>query len=160
MKAISKLMLGQISKEQFLEINAISNIADVVEKGLEEAYKNQNADNVDQFMYLGFVFDVFDIKNVNILNKLLLSNWHYKHEDIALLLQRISSVESIEYLFNAIDLQPQYMKMDENYPFEVKCTRAIYYIGKEKSLPYLKKLCEHPNDIISEMAKRQIKKLM
>lgn len=160
MNVISKLMLGQISKEQFLEINAISDITDAIEKGLLEAYQSQNADNVEEFIYLTFAFEVFDVRNVDILNQLVVSDWHYKHEDIALLLQRISSLDSIEYLYDAIELRPQYLEWDDNYAFEVKCVRAIYYIGKEKSFSYLEKLCKHPNDVIREMAQRQIKKLM
>lgn len=160
MNAITKLMLGQISKKKFIEINAISNITDVIKNGLVEAYQNQNADSVDEFIYLTFVFDVFDVRNVDVLNQLLISDWHYKHEDIASLLQKISSVKSIDYLYDAIELHPQYLEWDDNYAFEVKCVRAIYYIGKEKSFSYLEKLCKHSNRIIREMAQRQIKKLM
>lgn len=97
---------------------------------------------------------------VDDLNKLLLSDWHHSHEDIVLLLEEISSDKSIEYLYDAIDLHPQYLAWDDNYAFEVKCVRAIYYIGKEKAFPYLEKLCKHSNEVIREMAKRQITKLM
>lgn len=160
MNAISKLMLGQISKEQFLEINAISDIANAIENGLLEAYQSQNADSVEEFVYLTFVFEIFDERIVDVVNKLLVSDWHYKHEDITWILQRISSAESIEYLYDAIKLRPQYLEWDDNYAFEVKCVRAIYHIGKEKAFSYLEKLCKHSNDIIREMAQRQLKKLM
>lgn len=100
------------------------------------------------------------MRYVSILNKLLISDWHFQHENIVLILQKISSVESLEYLYNAIGLHLQYLEWDDNYAFEVKCIRAIYYIGKEKSCSYLDKLCKHSNKIISEMAQRQIKKMM
>ena len=60
MKAISKLMLGQISKEQFLEINAISDISHTIVNGLREAYQSKNSNNVEEFIYLTFVFEFFD----------------------------------------------------------------------------------------------------
>lgn len=160
MNAISKLMLGQVSKEQFLEINAIYDVAKTIEKGLLEAYQSQNADKVDEVVYLTFVFEFFDERIVDVVNKLLVSDWHYKHEDIIWILQRISSYKSIEYLYDAIELRPKYLEWDDNYAFEVKCVRAIYYIGKEKSFSYLEKLCKHSNDIIKEMAQRQLKKIM
>lgn len=160
MNEISKLMSGRISKEQFLEINAISDITDTIEKGLVEAYQSQNADSVEEFIYLTFVFEFFDERIVDVANQLLVSDWHYNHEDITWILQKISSWESIEYLYDAIELQPQYLAWNDNYTFEVKCVRAIYYIGKEKSFSYLEKLCKHPNDVIREMAQRQIKKLL
>ena len=153
-------MLGQISKEQFLEINAISDIANAIENGFLEAYQSQNADSVEEVVYLTFVFEFFDERIVDVVNKLIVSDWHYKHEDIACILQRISSYKSIEYLYDAIELRPQYLDWDDNYAFELKCVRAIYYIGKEKSFSYLEKLCKHSNDTISEMAQRQLKKLM
>ncbi len=160
MNAISKLMLGQISKEQFLEINAISDISNTIVNGLLEAYQSKNADSVEEFIYLTFVFEFFDKRILDVAKRLLISDWHYKHEDITYILQKISSCESIKYLYKAIELQPQYLAWDDNYAFEVKCVRAIYYIGKEKSFSYLEKLCKHPNDVIREMAQRQIKKLM
>ena len=160
MNAISKLMLGEISKEQFLEINEISNISNSITNGLFEAYQSKNANMVEEFIYLTFVYEFFDEKIVYVVNRLLVSDWHYKHEDITCILQKISSCESIKFLYNAIELQPQYLAWDDNYAFEVKCVRAIYYIGKEKAFPYLEKLCRHPNDVIREIAQRQIKKIM
>ncbi len=160
MDEVIELMLGKISKEQFLEIRAISDITDTIEKGLFEAYQNQNSDKVEEFIYLVFIFEVFDVRLLNILHYLLVSDWHYKHEDIVLLLQKISSVDSLKYLYNAIELRPQYLTLDNNYAFEIKCVRAIYYIGKEKSFPYLEKLCANTNSVIREMAQRQIKKIM
>lgn len=47
-------------------------------------------------------------------------------EVIVLLLQKISSVDSLKYLYNAIELRPQYLTLDNNYAFEIKCVRAIY----------------------------------
>lgn len=80
-------------------------------------------------------------------------------EEIVTLLQKICSEKSIKYLYDAIELHPQYLEWDDNYAFEVKCVRAIYHIGKEKSFSYLEELCEHPNAVIREMAQRQLKKL-
>lgn len=158
MNEISKLMLGKISKEQFLEINGITDVAYLITNGLQEAYQSKDANRVDVFVYLAFVYEFFDERMVDVLNQLLISDWHYKHEDIALILQKISSWESIEYLYDAIELHPQYLIWDENNSFEVKCVRAIYYIGKDKALPYLEKLCNHSNGIIRDMAQRQRKK--
>ncbi len=159
MQAISKLMLGQISKEQFLEINKISDLPNTIVNGLHEAYQSKNADSVEEFIYLTFVFEFFDKRILDVSNRLLICDWHYKHEDIVWILQKISSCDSIEYLYKAIKLQLQYLAWDDNYTFEVKCVRAIYYIGKEKTFPYLKKLCNYPNCVIREMALKQIKKL-
>lgn len=159
MSSVSQLMLGRISKEEFLTINSITDIAAEIERWLSMAYQNQNADEVDEGIYLLFVFELFDVRYVDILHRLLLSTWHYKHEDIVILLERISSLKSLDYLYDAIDLCPLYLKDEDNYVFEVKCVRAIYYIGKDKAYTYLEKLCLHENEVVREMAKRQIEKI-
>ena len=159
MDNIYKLMQGQITKEEFLEINAIINLRDEIERGLAKAYQKKSSDSVEKFIYLIFVFELFKIEYVNVLNKLLLSDWHYQHENIALLLQKIASPESLEFLYKAIELKPKYLEWDENHAFEVKCIRGLYQIGKRKSFSYLQKLCGHPDHIIREMAQRQTKKL-
>ena len=159
MKAISELMLGKISKTDFLQENDIIHIEEVIEKGLETAYEKKDVENIENFLYLIFKFEVFNKEYVNILNKLLISDWHYKHEDIVTLLQKISLEKSIKYLYDAIELHPEYLEWDDNYAFEVKCVRAIYHIGMEKSYSYLEELCEHPNAVVREMAQRQLKKL-
>ena len=88
MKAISELMLGKISKTDFLQENDIIHIEDVIEKGLETAYEKKDVENTENFLYLIFKFEVFNKKYVNILNKLLISDWHYKHEDIVTLCKK------------------------------------------------------------------------
>lgn len=131
------------------------------------AFDSKDAERMGYFIYALFLWDERVGRNkfhefekfVDILNELLISKWHYKHEDIVILLQKISSEKSIEYLYNAIKLHPEYLEWDDNYAFEVKCVRAIYHIGMEKSYSYLEKLCEHPNAVIREMAQRQLKKL-
>lgn len=134
---------------------------------MDIASKFQNTERLGHLIYALFLWDErlgerkkneLD-KFIDILNKLLISKWHYKHEDITLLLQKISSDKSIEYLYDAIELHPEYLAWDDNYSFEVKCVRAIYHIGKERSYSYLEKLCEHPNEVIREMAQRQLNKL-
>ena len=73
MDNIYKLMQGQITKEEFLEINAIINLRDEIERGLAKAYQKKSSDSVEKFIYLIFVFELFKIEYVNVLNKLLLS---------------------------------------------------------------------------------------
>jgi len=159
MRAISELMLDKISKTEFLKLNGVTHIDEATKCGLEAAYEKRDAEKVEDFIYLIFKFEILNDKYVDILNNLLVSKWHYKHEDIVILLQKISSEKSIKYLYDAIELHPEYLEWDDNYAFEVKCVRAIYHIGMEKSYSYLEELCIHPNAVIRDMAQRQLKKL-
>lgn len=160
----------QISLENFIKKLGIyeSDFLECLLCEMTEVFKLQDAIRLEHLIYALFLWDerigeknIHELeKFLDKLNRLVVSDWHHDHEDIVWLLQKKSSVNSLDYLYNAIELHPQYLEWDDNYAFEKKCVRAIYYIGKEKSFPYLEKLCKHPNKIISEMAERQIKKLI
>ena len=157
---IPELMKGTITGDMFLQRNGITKIEDVLKEGLTAAYDQKDAASTEKIIYLIFKFEVFDNKDyVDVLNRLLLADWHYQHENITLLLEKISCFDSVRYLYDAILCHPDYLSEDENCAFEVKCVRAIYYIGKEKSVTYLENLSTHENDIVREMAQRQLKKL-
>ena len=161
---------NQISLEILIEKLGIyeNDFTDYLLREMVIAFKSQDAERLEYFIYALFLWDERMTekrgheleKFLDILNQLLISDWHYKHEDITLLLQKVSSDKSIKYLYEAIELHPEYLAWDDNYAFEVKCVRAIYYIGREKSYSYLEKLCQHSNEVIREMVQRQIKKLM
>lgn len=160
---------NKLCREEFLEQLDINNerFSEYYLDELEETVKKHNAGRLENMIYVLFIWaeernDAGNFKQASllgILNELLITDWHCQHENIVMLLEKISSLNSIDYLYNAIELNPQYLSWDDNYAFEVKCVRAIYYIGKEKSFPYLKKLCSHENDVIRNMAERQIRKL-
>lgn len=65
--------------------------------------------------------------------------------------------KSIKYLYDAIELHPEYLEWDDNYAFEVKCVRAIFHIGMEKSYSYLEELCKHPNAVIRKWHRGNLK---
>lgn len=161
---------NQISLERFIEKLGIyeKDFLDYLLCEMDEVLKSRDAMRLEHLIYALFLWHkCIGEKNINglekfldILNELLISDWHYKHEDIVLILQKISSMKSIEYLYDAIELHPQYLAWDDNYAFEVKCVRAIYYIGRKESFSYLEKLCNHSNKVIREMAQRQINKIL
>lgn len=161
---------NQINREDFIEKIGIyeNDFLEQLLHEMNEAFNLQNAGRVEHLIYTLFLWDeqigkenVHGLeKFIDKLNEMLVSDWHHNHEDIVRLLQKISSVKSMQYLYDAIELHPQYLAWDDNYAFEVKCVRAIYHIGKKESFPYLEKLCKHSNEVIREMAQRQLNKLM
>ena len=159
----------QISLETLIEKIGIyeSEFSNCLLQEMIIAFDSKDAERIGYLIYTLCLWDELVGKNkfhefekfVDILNKLLISKWHCKHEDIVILLQKISSEKSIKYLYEAIELHPEYLEWDDSYAFELKCVRAIFHIGMEKSYSYLEELCKHPNAVIREMAQRQLKKL-
>lgn len=95
----------------------------------------------------------------NILNSLIVCEWHEQHENIVMLIQKISDEDSIEYLFRAIHMKLSYLEWDDNYSFQTKCIRAIGNIGGKNAINYLETLCEDANPIVREVSQKQLEKL-
>ena len=96
----------------------------------------------------------------DILNALLISDWHMQHETIVLILQKIQDKKSLEYIYKAIHLKLEYLEWDENFSFQVKCIRAIGRIGGKEAVEYLEILRNDSNQIIAHVAQRQFEKMM
>lgn len=136
---------------------------DFILNELKNSYDSMNSKRIEYLIYVLFILNNeisnFDIeKYTQMLDDLLISDWHYKHEDIIQLLEKISSFESLDYLYKALYLKLDYLEWDENYSFEKKCMYAISKIGKQKAIPYLKKIYGY-NKILSECAKKLIKNI-
>lgn len=86
-------------------------------------------------------------------------DWHTKHEDIVFLLQELSQESSLSYLEKAVDMKLAYLEWDDNYAFEKRCIRAVFYIGKEKSREFLKKMTLSENEELRKLAVRKFNEL-
>lgn len=129
-----------------------------ISKEIDSATKKESADELEDAIVLIFVFDAKVA--VEKLNVLLLKHWHYRHEDIASLLQKIKSESSVEYLFNAIHEKYQYLSYYDSYALEVKCIWALGEINSESSRQKLSQLCQSDIDIIKQNAENQLKRLL
>lgn len=156
-------------REELIEKTGLKKpgFAEYVLKTIKDVHESRDKKMLEYLIYILFIMDetLPDARRkdlplfVSVLDELLIESWHDQHENIVTLLERISSIESLEYFFEAIDLRPSYLSWDDNYSFGVKCVRALYYVGKELSAPYLEQLCDHPNETIRAMAQKQLSKL-
>lgn len=96
---------------------------------------------------------------VDILNRLLLCDWHKQHENIVILLQKISSESSVEILYQAIYLPLEYLKWDDNFSFQKRCVRAIAAIQGAQAIMALQKLAQDENEIIRGLAQRKLRSI-
>ncbi len=130
---IKDLALKSISKDDFLaqystELN--------IDKGyvletLEKANADKNAEDVEYSLLLGFLFNLFSTDYIDVLCKLILEKWHFKHEDIALIFQELKSPQSIECLYQAVLMRFDYLRYDDSYALARKCIHALGDINTE-----------------------------
>jgi hypothetical protein len=123
-KLLGSLLSNKITDQYFTENYSgdLSDGAKHVEKILNEALTSKNADQVDFAMSLASYFRFWNANLVDILNKLLLWDWHYRHEDIVSLLQGMKSPSSIEPLFQTAFKKFDYLNYDDCYGLARKCT--------------------------------------
>lgn len=157
---LDRLIFGTISKEQFLELIKVKSedLGNELFEMLNFAYKQRSDVNVEIALYLVFTYELFSENYLDVLNNLILCDWHEQHENIAMLLQRLKSPKSVDYLYNAVNKKYSYLEYDDSYALAVKCIWALGDIGNEEAKEYLKKLLTSENEIIVENAKKQLER--
>lgn len=87
-----------------------------------------------------------------------MESWHYRHEDIASLLQDAKSPTSIDALNKAVMTKFGYLDFDDSYALAVKCIWALGEIGTPEAMDKLTKLSKSDNKIIRDNAINQLKR--
>lgn len=110
---------------------------------------------IEYNMLLGYVLDVYDHSLVDLLNKLLLEDWHHRHEDITLLLQQLKSHSSIEALYLMAIRQLIYLSYDDSYALARKCIHALGDINTDASWEKLRLIAALDIPILNEKIDNQ-----
>jgi hypothetical protein len=157
-KLILDFSLTTITKDDFLtqypmDLNRVNNY---VLETLEQAYLDKNGDDVEYALLLGFSFNVFSDDFVDILCKIIIEKWHNKHEDIALILQKLKSPKSVDCLYQTALMKLDYLSYDDTYALARKCIHALGDINTEASRNKLKLLAISSVPIIREKAEKQL----
>lgn len=157
---LKKLILGKVSNEEFLNLINVKfeNLDEELYEMLNFAYKQHSDMNIEIALYLIFKYELFDEKYLDLLNNLILCDWHKQHENIAMILQKLKSPKSVNCLYITINKKYSYLKYDDNYALAVKCVWALGDIGNEEAKEYLKKLLKSENDIIRNNAIKQLER--
>jgi hypothetical protein len=157
-ETIMNLALGKITKDDFLKTLDISEsmLEEYTLTSLQNGYKEKDRDAIEYTFYFGY--DVsYSERFIDILNKLMIEDWHICHEDIARLLQKLKSPDSIDYLYKAIFVADKlwYLPFDMSGALIRKCCFALGDIDTERSRQILKVLTSSENDLIKEAALEQ-----
>lgn len=161
--SLFKLMNNELSKDNFLiEIGInVNTLNSVILDMLKIAFENQDGDLVEDAIYLLCVYEEFvDLNDyVDILNKIICTDWHIDHENIALLLEEAKSPSSVDSLYKNVFAKYNYLTWDKNYALAVKCIYGLGKIATKSAIEKLKCLSKENNEVIKENAINQLKKL-
>jgi hypothetical protein len=119
---------SRITKEEF-----VSRFSATVGHGrpdlnwLEEAYRTQNAEDLEYALTIGCVFG-FAPEHKVMLCRLIDEDWHHSHEDIvSILSEKWPTIEIVEALFRATQWIPKSLEYDD---FRALAVKAIWALGK------------------------------
>jgi hypothetical protein len=153
---IEELMRKSITKEEFQKQFSMDLNEVFLLQRLERAYEQNNADDLEYVMFVGFAFDLYSEKMANILSQLLIQDWHHVHEDLASVLQDLKDPQSIDNLYQTALANYEYLDFDDSYALAVKCIWALGDINTEYAREKLKLLAKSNNSIIKENAVNQL----
>lgn len=152
---------NKLSKSALYEVldSEVDSWEDFIKEGLETGMAEKSDELLDDYLTLIFLYKVPFDHCIQLLNKMLISDWHHQHENIALLLEKACDASSIEYLYDAAIVQFKYLEFDENYALAVKCIWALGKIlrkGSPLAKEKLELLAQSTNDVIKENSIKQL----
>lgn len=114
---------------------------------------NKNAKNIELLLLF---LSYYGIKKhfIDILARLLIEDCHTCHEDIVFYLEQAKDPSTAKYLYAAATIDFDYLDYQSDYrELSRKCMYALYSIGNEEAIGYIKSLSEHENKRIADLAK-------
>ncbi|HEY0048869.1 MAG TPA: HEAT repeat domain-containing protein [Pyrinomonadaceae bacterium] len=153
------LTSGVFTNEEFIQAYSDGRRIDkeYVINLFNEAINNKDAEAVEEALTVGIVFDFFSNEFSEIFCKLLQADWHYKHEDIAGLLQDLKDPSTVDCLYNAAQLHFEYLNYDDSYQFARKCIKALSKMGNKEAIEKLQLLAGSNIPEIKQYAVKELK---
>lgn len=119
----------------------------IAEKDKDEAYKNA-------FSFIHTYEE--DEEILLLLCQLFESEWHRAHEDMARAFQYISNPITAETLFKVAFSDFEYIRWNEYFPLQRKCTWALADIGTNEAKNYLVQIEQQANETIAKYAIKRL----
>jgi hypothetical protein len=129
----------------------------VITKKLQQAVETQSEVATEEALKLVFGAEAHS-DFVPFLVQLLEVECHFRHEDIARLLQMAKDNRATRSLLRTAQRKFEYLSYDNSYALARKCTWALADIGTSESKDALLELASSGDSIIAEYAKRRIDK--
>lgn len=157
-KLLNSLISGAITNEEFIRQYSIdANIDDEYCLRLfEEGFDTESSEIIEEGIIVGTTVDCFSNKFSNIFCKLLQEDWHFKHEDIARILQDLRDSSTVDCLFNAAQLHFEYLDYDDTYQFARKCIKALSAIDNDAAINKLQLLAQSNTPEIRKYAAKEL----
>ena len=91
-----------------------------------------------------------------LLAEVLVENWHFRHEDVALAIQDLKCACAVEALERRASGNPDYLIWDENHALARKCTWALADIGTDDAKQALERLSKSVTSVVRDFAQKRL----
>ena len=122
---------------------------------LDETLASRQADDVESLLGIADQFGALTHEGVPVLCRLMLADFHQRHEDIARYLQSLRDPGSVEALFEACFIQLPYF-WDDGDALARKCTWALHDVGTPEAFERLRALTDHPRPSVIGYARKRL----
>jgi hypothetical protein len=150
--------VSQISKEEFVRRFPLAVAGGkLAPSWLEEAYKAQNAEELQCALAVGFTFG-FAPEHKEIFRRLIGEDWHYSHEDVVSALETWPVPDTVEALFRATQWIPKSLEYDDSRALAVKAIWALGKIPGTEADASLKALARSDDIVLRKTAVEQLER--
>lgn len=122
---------------------------------IKKAILENDAETLEIFIEVGFMFPL-NAEWIPVWCELLTNPNHYNHENIASQFQRLKDATTVESLYNAAEMEFEYLNYDDGHVFASKCIKALAAIGNDNAIEKLKLLAGSKIKDISDYAKKEL----
>jgi hypothetical protein len=143
---------------EFVERTGFDPVArpEIIGSELRRAVLSQDAKAVDHALLLAVRLHLMTADLAPLLAQLLLLPWHFKHEDIALALQRLRVPATADALAQAALMKHDYLAYNGSHAFARKCTWALADIGTPEARAHLESLSRVDDVELAAYAKKRL----
>ncbi|OQP49783.1 hypothetical protein A4H97_28245 [Niastella yeongjuensis] len=149
------------SSEELLSIYRDSVSSTDLKVCLEMANRHKSSKMLEDSFFVGFLFGLFDAQVENILLKIILGDWHRRHEEIAHIFELIFNTNkaNVPFLLAAINTIPVYLHQEDfKGSYIHQLINAIVVQPEPDNLEALKKLTQSEDEVIKRWALNKLEK--
>ncbi len=156
-QSILDLLANRISEDEFLREIGIGreSASGFALRMLEGAYHENNGDDVEFGLYLGFRFG-FTPEFLDVLIRLSDADWHQRHEDVVAALDDLRDLRATEALYRATLKIHTYLDYDDSRALASKAIWALGRLGDRTADQRLRTLADSGEPVVQAYAREQL----
>jgi len=126
---------------------------------LESAYEKKDGVAIEHILFVAGVFGLYSVNFVDILIKIISAPWHYLHEDIARIFEKLKNERAIEALYKTATSYFKYLDFEGGHRMlAVQCIWSLGAIGTPEASEKIKQIGQMSNDpVVKERAEMQLR---